>query len=265
MSWLRFAVPAAAAAVALLLAAAPALAKGDEEEKKNEGGEETKSEGSDPDLPPWAGEAEGQESGEQKKDDGEDDDDEEDDGKNSKNSSKDDDDDEEDDEEAAARKRREARQTAQSKIPSLRKLKGGGAFGLGFSLGSSNGVSIKIWPKRAHGIVLDIGTPPLVLNTAVVRLSYRFHGAPIRVPDSPVALHGNVGPVVRGRIAFYGSGAYVELAGGLAAGLSVTVAKVPAELFFEVAPMFGAAVNIPGVGIGFNVDGLAGARFYFGS
>ncbi len=85
---------------------------------------------------------------------------------------------------------------------------------------------------------------------------------PILIPDSPVALHVNLGPLVRVR-AVFGSAVYSDLAGGLALGVSITVDFVPAEIFFEVAPLFAGSISGLGTGLGFDVDGVVGARFYF--
>ena len=139
--------------------------------------------------------------------------------------------------------------------------KGGGPVGLGFAVGTINGLSLKIWPHRAHGMVLHLGVPNL-LNSVATSLSYRVHPKPIVIPGSGVALHVNLGPLFRAR-AVFSEAVYVELAGGLALGVSVTVQNVPAELFFEVAPLFAGSVTTVGTGLGFGVDGVVGARFYF--
>ena len=146
----------------------------------------------------------------------------------------------------------------------LRSLKGGGPFGIGFAVGTINGLSIKIWPARAHGIVLHLGTHPAVLNTLIVDLQYRIHVPALVIPDSPVSMHFNLGPAFRTRLVWFSNGTYIEMAGGLALGTSITVAKVPAEVFFEVIPSFGGGVSPAGGGIGFSVDGVVGARFYVG-
>lgn len=141
-------------------------------------------------------------------------------------------------------------------------LKGGGAVGLGVAVGTINGLSLKVWPKKAHGLVIHLGTAVPVLNSLATSLSYRAHLPAILVPNSPVAIHVNLGPAFRGRFVFFTDGTYSEIGGGLAIGTGVTVAKVPAEFFFEVIPTFGGGVGPANVGIGFSVDGLVGARFY---
>lgn len=139
--------------------------------------------------------------------------------------------------------------------------KGGGALGLGFVVGTINGLSLKVWPHKTHGFVLNLGVPNR-LNSMAIGISYRVHPKPIRVPDSPVTLSANFGPVGRARLVF-GTAVFAELAGGLAVGVSITVDDVPAEIFFEVAPLFAGSVTPVGTGLGFDVDGLVGARFYF--
>jgi hypothetical protein len=139
--------------------------------------------------------------------------------------------------------------------------KGGGALGLGFVVGTINGLSLKVWPHKTHGFVLNLGVPNR-LNSMAIGISYRLHPKPIRVPDSPVTLSVNFGPVGRARLIF-GTAVFAELAGGLAVGVSITVDDVPAEIFFEVAPLFAGSVTPVGTGLGFDVDGLVGARFYF--
>ncbi len=142
--------------------------------------------------------------------------------------------------------------------------KGGGALGLGFAVGTINGLSVKVWPHETHGIVLNLGVPNR-LNAMAVALSYRVHPKAIRVPDSPVALHPNLGPVVRVRTIFHPAPApvFAELAGGLAVGVSLTVDDVPAEIYFEVAPLFAGSISALGTEMGFSIDGIVGARFFF--
>lgn len=146
----------------------------------------------------------------------------------------------------------------------LSTLKGGGAVGIGFVVGTINGLSLKIWPARAHSIVLHLGTHPSVLNSLGVMLQYRVGVPPLLIPGSPVAMHFTLGPALRTRVVFFSNGTYIELAGGLALGTSITVAKVPAEVFFEVVPSFGGGVSPAGGGLGFGVDGIVGARFFVG-
>ena len=146
----------------------------------------------------------------------------------------------------------------------LSTLKGGGLFGLGVAAGTINGLSLKIWPSRPHGIILHLGAHPSVLNALVIGVGYRVHVKPVIIPGSPVALHFNLGPSLRTRMVFFTNGTFIELAGGVAFGIAATVADVPAEFFVEAIPGFGGGVSPAGVGLGFAVDGIVGARFFFG-
>ena len=165
-------------------------------------------------------------------------------------------DDDDDDEEA---EKKEEAEDEYKPIPTgLSAYKSGGPFGIGFVVGTINGLSLKIWPAPAFGLVVEFGVPH-VLNSMAVGLSGRFHFEPIRVPDSPVTIHVNLGPRFRTRMVF-GSTVYAELGGGVAAGASIVVRAVPVELYFDVAPNFAAGIG--GVGVGFDVDGLVGVRFF---
>ena len=141
--------------------------------------------------------------------------------------------------------------------------KGGGTVGLGFLIGTDNGLSLKLWPKRMHGIHIHLAAPTR-LNAVSVGFAYQLHMASIPIPGSKVHLHPNVGPSFRLRAFIYNNGAYVDGQIGASIGLSLTVEQVPAEIFFEVIPGFTFGINIPGVGLGFDVGGHVGARFYFG-
>ena len=142
--------------------------------------------------------------------------------------------------------------------------KGGGTVGLGFLVGTDNGLSLKLWPKRMHGIHIHVAAPTR-LNALSVGFAYQLHLAAIGIPGSKVQLHPSIGPSFRLRTFFYENGAYVDGQAGASLGLSITVDQVPAELFFEVIPGFAFGINIPGVGLGFDVGGHVGARFYFGN
>ncbi len=145
----------------------------------------------------------------------------------------------------------------------VRSFKSGGPFGLGFSVGTINGLSLKLWPTRLVAITAEVGVPIGVLNSLAIGIGGRFHFAPIRVPDSPVAFHVGVGPRFRMRMAFDGGGAFVELGGGAVIGASVTVRDVPVEIFFDIAPtVAGSVVPADILSKGFDVDGLVGLRFF---
>ncbi len=146
----------------------------------------------------------------------------------------------------------------------LSTLKGGGLFGLGVAAGTINGLTLKIWPSRPHGIVMHLGGHPSVLNALVVGLGYRLHVKPLIIPGSPLALHFNLGPALRTRIVFFTNGTYIELAGGVAFGVAATMHGVPGELFVEAIPGYGGGISPAGVGLGFSVDGIVGIRLFFG-
>jgi len=197
----------------------------------------------DPDAPPWA-------TGDADDDDADDADDED----------ADEDDEDEDDEDAS--------DDLSGYHPSdsggaAGALRSGGAFGLGFAVGTLSGLSIKVQPARAHSIVLHLGTAPSVLNSLAVSLQYRFGVATIAVPNSPARFNVNFGPAFRARIAWFNPGAFIELAGGFAFGASLSFAGAPAEIFVEAIPTFGGGVS-PAGGIGFGVDGIAGLRVFLG-
>lgn len=148
------------------------------------------------------------------------------------------------------------------KGPNLSELKGGGLVGLGVVGGTTNGVSVKVWPTRSHGFVLHIGAPP-VLNSLGVHLSYRLHTPPIVAPGGPAVLF-QLGPAFRTRMVFQNTGVFAELGGGIVAGMSVTVPQWPVEFFAEVQPTFAGSVSVPGTGLGLSVEGVGGVRIYFG-
>jgi hypothetical protein len=142
-------------------------------------------------------------------------------------------------------------------------VRSGGPVGLGFVVGTNNGFSLKIWPTPAHGIVLHLGVP-LRLNSGALALSYRFHPPAIGMGKFAQATL-QLGPVFRTRLVGVANALFVELGGGLVVGGSVTFRKAPVELFVEVAPLFaGGVAPTAGTGLGFDVDGLAGLRFYLG-
>lgn len=145
---------------------------------------------------------------------------------------------------------------------SVRSWRGGGPFALGFTVGTINGASMRIWPARLFAIGIEAGTTT-VLNTLAVGLSGRFHLGTIQIPDSPVSIHPNVGPRFRTRMAFGAASPYVEIGGGAVVGAVVVVRDVPIEIFFDVAPNVGGSVTSPGFGRGFDVDGLVGLRYAF--
>jgi hypothetical protein len=220
-----------------------ALAAEEEEESEDE-----ESADDDEDLPPWA----------EPKDEG----DKSDSGDEEADSSDEEDDGSEDSvEESEVSSSAPAASSAASGSSSS--WKGGGTFGMGFVVGTDNGLSIKLWPKRMHGIHIHIAAPTR-LNAVSVGFAYQLHMASIAIPGSKVQLHPSIGPSFRLRAFVYNDGAYVDGQVGASIGMSISMSQVPVELFFEVIPGFTFGINIPGVGLGFDVGGHVGARFYFG-
>lgn len=146
--------------------------------------------------------------------------------------------------------------------PSLEETKGGGPVGVGLVAGTTNGVSLKVWPAQTHGIVLHLGAPP-ILNSLGVHLSYRVHFPAIVAPNGGPALHVQIGPAFRTRMVF-SSATFVELGGGVVIGTSITVPSWPVEFFAEVQPTFAGSVSAPGTGLGFGLEGVGGVRISFG-
>jgi len=143
----------------------------------------------------------------------------------------------------------------------LRAIKAGGGFGLGFAIGSLNGLSVRIWPQKPFAVSLQIGTTWL-LNAVAIVASPQFTIATLSVPESPVTLLPYAGPTFRVRLVGLTQGLHQEYGGGFTAGCSVVVATLPVELFFEVSPIVAGSVNPTGSAVGFGIDGLVGMRFY---
>lgn len=148
----------------------------------------------------------------------------------------------------------------------LADLKGGGAFGLGFSAGTRNGLTMKIWPTRAHGIIIDVGAPPF-LGSLAIAAGYRGHFKPLVPPTNAIAAMPYIGGNFRLRVMFMpGSdpAALAEFGAGVPFGVSITVPQWPVELFVEAGPVVVFWKDVSGgVGVSLDVDGLAGARMYF--
>ncbi len=145
----------------------------------------------------------------------------------------------------------------------LADLKGGGAFGLGFTAGSRNGLTMKIWPSRSHGIVIDVGAPTFLRSMAIA-IGYRAHFKPLVPASRSIAALPYFGINFRTRLMFIDP-VFAELGGGLLFGASVVVPDWPVELFVEAGPMFvfWKDPESGDIGFGLDVDGLAGIRLYF--
>lgn len=168
-----------------------------------------------------------------------------------------DDDDDDDDEEE------EETYSAAPVATSFSGYRSGSPVGLGFTAGTLNGFSLKIWPDQAHGIVFNVGVPNL-LNSLGLNVGYRFHMPKITVPGTPAHWHLYVGGAFRARMVFFNNGTYVEIGGGAAIGGSLTFSGAPVEIWAEVIPSGVGGISPPGVGVGFDVDGLVGIRFFPG-
>lgn len=157
----------------------------------------------------------------------------------------------------------------QTKPPpvSLVQLKSGGPLGLGVNVGSRTGLTLKLWPARAHGIVLDVGATPFT-NSIAFALSYQLHVKPIRGPNG-ISAQFYIGAGFRTRLLFVtgpdpddADETVTNVAAVLGArvplGLTFLMAGFPVELFVEAAP----AVDF-WQAFGFDVEGLGGARVFF--
>lgn len=153
--------------------------------------------------------------------------------------------------------------TAAPATNSLADLKGGGPVGLGFTAGTRNGMSLKIWPAKGHGIVIEFGAPTF-LNSLAVGVGYRAHFKPLRPASGSIAALPYFGVNFRMRTMFLSDApTFVELGGGLLMGCSVVVPDWPVELFFEAGPVIAGWKYQESTGMGVDVDGIAGARLYF--
>lgn len=142
-------------------------------------------------------------------------------------------------------------------------LRSGGPVGLGMILGSRTGLSLKIQPTRPHGITVDFGATPFS-NSMSAAVGYSIHVKPLRAP-SGVSAQFYFGLGARLRLLFYTDPVKDELVVGtvlgarIPLGISFLLQDFPIELFVEVAP----AIDFwqaPGV----DVEGIGGARLYFG-
>ncbi len=149
----------------------------------------------------------------------------------------------------------------------LGELRSGGVFGLGMNAGSRTGLTAKIWPARAHGIVLDVGTTPFT-NSVAFALSYQLHIKPIQGPVG-ISAQFYLGLGFRTRL-LIGSAPDPDdadktvttvatvLGARVPLGLSFLLSGFPVELFIEAAP----AVDF-WQAFGFDVEGIGGARVFF--
>ena len=144
----------------------------------------------------------------------------------------------------------------------LADLKGGGAAGLGFSVGTRNGLTFKVWPAKGYGIVVEIGAPPY-LNSLALSLGFRGHFKPLSPPSNALAALPYIGASFRARLMFTPGAdpaVFAEMGVVIPVGVSIVWPQFPVELFVEAGPVL---AFWKGPGIGIDVDGVAGARIYF--
>jgi hypothetical protein len=152
----------------------------------------------------------------------------------------------------------------------LSNLKSGGKVGLGVLIGSRTGITLKLWPKRRHGISFDVGSTNFS-NTISFALSYQFHAKLLRASGAPVSAQFYFGVGGRARVLIHSvpddpSDPDSEFTINTAAvigvrvpiGFSFLIEGFPVELFIEAAP----AVDF-WQALGFDFEGVGGARVYF--
>lgn len=152
----------------------------------------------------------------------------------------------------------------------LDQLKSGGKVGVGLNLGSRTGLTLKLWPKRPHGISLDIGATNFT-NTISLALSYGFHLKPMRAPKAGISAQVYLGIGARARVLLMAEPedpddpeSETSLQAAAVVGLRVPVGITflmegfPVELFLEAAP----AIDV-WQSLGFDLEGMGGARIYF--
>ncbi|MCP4867498.1 MAG: hypothetical protein GY898_02115 [Proteobacteria bacterium] len=149
----------------------------------------------------------------------------------------------------------------------LEQLRSGKAFGIGLNVGSRTGLTLKIWPKRPHGITLDAGATNFSNSVSFV-LGYAFHAKPIRGPNG-ISASFYVGAGFRTRLLIFTEPDpddedrnLVRVAAVLGAripfGLSFLMSGFPVELFVEAAPAIDFWQSF-----GVDVEGIGGVRVYF--
>jgi len=144
----------------------------------------------------------------------------------------------------------------------IQDLKGGGPAGLGFTVGTRNGMTFKIWPARGYGIVIDFGAP-FHLNSMAISVGFRGHFKPLSPPSNSIAALPYIGASFRLRAMFLPGQTppvFAEMGAVIPFGVSIVWPQFPVEIFVEAGPVL-AFWSGPGFGI--DVDGVAGARIYF--
>jgi len=145
----------------------------------------------------------------------------------------------------------------------------GGPLGVGFIIGDLNGLTLKYWPNETHVFQARMGSVSTAngsLNSFGISVTYEYHFRPIQVEDNLYSLPFYLG--LGGRFnAASTSTTYVD--GGVVGvmGMSVLVPGLPAELFFEVRPVFAlyntAVGTNPAFSPAFGVEGGLGMHYYY--
>ena len=149
----------------------------------------------------------------------------------------------------------------------LSELRSGGPFGLGLNIGSRTGLTLKLWPARAHGITLDVGATPFT-NSVSLALGYTLHVPPLRGPVG-ISAQFYLGVGFRTRLLISVApdpdepeedkvSVATVLGVRVPLGLSFLLQGFPVELFIEAAP----AVDF-WQAFGMDVEGIGGARVFF--
>lgn len=140
----------------------------------------------------------------------------------------------------------------------------GGSFGVGILLGNVNGVSLKVWDGRAHGLQARVGSSGL--NSFDISANYAYHFRPVDVPDGSYSLPFYVGA---GGMFRASGGPSLSLTGGfqVVGGMSIMVPELPVEVFMEVRPQ--VVLYTPPAGaeaqvwLGAGIEGGMGVHYYF--
>ncbi len=143
-----------------------------------------------------------------------------------------------------------------AKASDLADLKAGGSFGVGVMVGSRNGLSMRIWPRRAFAFDIGLGTSWL-LNSVSADATFRFSFAPARNNQGTVAAVFSTGAGLRAQV-YFSEDSFVELGVRVPLGISILVAGWKVEPFVEAAPVVVFLENF-----GVQVEGVVGARYYF--
>jgi len=149
----------------------------------------------------------------------------------------------------------------------LSELRSGGPFGLGLNIGSRTGLTLKLWPARAHGLTLDLGATPFT-NSVSLAFGYSFHAPPLRGPVG-ISAQFYLGVGFRTRLLISVApdpdepdedkvSVATVLGVRVPLGLSFLLQGFPVELFIEAAP----AVDF-WQAFGIDVEGIGGARVFF--